>query len=183
MPERIKLTKEILYAVNEQGLTTEQILDDFDIVSNLGVEPRKLIQEWKKKAEKYDGLTHFSNKQTETIHEQIVEHKQLKEDLENTINQLDLRNSSLDNLNTEWKNQKLLTLEAEGLCRALRSDYNELSEKELAHSHILQQKLEKIEYEINRVLENVKVPIVSESCETTIKKLYNQLKEILNEKQ
>lgn len=62
--------------------------------------------------------------------------KQLKEDLENTINQLTLRNTSVVNLNKEWANQKLLTLKAEGLYRELKSDYNKLNEKELREYRI-----------------------------------------------
>ena len=47
----------------------------------------------------------------------------------------------------------------------------------------LKEKLEKIDYEIERVLTNVHVPMVDISCEKTIQGLYTKLKEILGGKQ
>jgi len=47
------------YLINEKE--EEQISDNQDIVSNLGVNPRELIAQWKEKAEKYDNLMNANN--------------------------------------------------------------------------------------------------------------------------
>lgn len=71
MTERIKLTEENLKIFeSEVRCEAEDKLHD---------EMRKQILDDQKKVEKYNGLTHFSNKQTELINEQVVENKQLKE--------------------------------------------------------------------------------------------------------
>jgi len=95
MTERIKLTEDnfILQWIPQtddsyikivgidsmsRNALIKQILDDYDIVSNLGVNPRQLIQEWKEKAEKYDACGNIINQ----VNELLQENKQLKEENE-----------------------------------------------------------------------------------------------------
>ena len=60
----------------------QQMLDDHDIVSNLGINPRQLIQEWKEKAKKYDSLYIPIKPSFEELQK---ENKQLKETLSHLI--------------------------------------------------------------------------------------------------
>lgn len=66
----------------------KQILDDHDIVSNLGVNPRQLLQEWKEKVEKFDGLLAESQRMLDEIAKLRIihntweqENKQLKDEI------------------------------------------------------------------------------------------------------
>jgi len=100
MSDRIKLTENKIHMINyhDNSITLKidevesidyiqlkkQILDDYDIVSNLGVNPRQLIQEWKKKAENWDKITDRDNPHDGICNVEVnrileQENKQLKE--------------------------------------------------------------------------------------------------------
>lgn len=63
---------------HEQDLIKKQLDDNQDIISNLGVNPRKLIKEWQWKAEAYD-----TNSSLISLSQ---ENKQLKEELKTLRN-------------------------------------------------------------------------------------------------
>jgi len=54
--EKFDLSIEIHTKGDEAKSIKHQILEDHDIVSNLGVNPRQLIQEWKTKVDDYEVL-------------------------------------------------------------------------------------------------------------------------------
>jgi len=75
MADRIKLTEDrfrevnfpIEYILNATKEEKQQILDDYDLVSNLGVNPRQLIQEWKAKLDDYKVLKPMYSKLEEKL--------------------------------------------------------------------------------------------------------------------
>ena len=82
----------------------QQIIDDQDIVSNLGVNPRQLIQEWKKKAEKWDKRdSDRTNLLTESNTKYRQENKQLKEEHKKA---LQLANEDMQGVWRQYDNLK-----------------------------------------------------------------------------
>lgn len=109
----------------------QQILEDHDIISNLGVNPRQLIQEWKKKAEKYDALGDIIKQ----VNELLLEIKHLKE----LSNAWESKANQLNPLIEKNKQLKEYKAEVERLAKddSLWNNVVELDN--------LKQKLEKIE--------------------------------------
>jgi len=86
----------------------QQIIDDDDIVSNLGVNPRQLIQEWKKKSEKWDKITDRDNPHDGICNVEVnrileQENKQLKEESNNLKFRLADEQDEINRINGEWR--------------------------------------------------------------------------------
>jgi len=94
MTIRIKITKQLLKEITEFLCTSdfitkarseylltacEQILEDYDIVSNLGVNPTELIKNWKEKAEKLPSVEDSLLGRKQLVINLEQENKQLKD--------------------------------------------------------------------------------------------------------
>jgi len=124
MPDRIQLTENKIHMINyhDDSITLKidevnsidyiqlkkQFLDDHDIISNLGVNPRQLIQDWKEKIEKWDKIIDSENPHDGVCNVEIniilqQENKKLKENYRNLQFRFNDEQDEINRINGEWR--------------------------------------------------------------------------------